>query len=163
MKYQTQKDERVISGKRKIQSHGFQIVWFALLVSVLVQQYLFKASFAQYAVEFLMVIGMSMYVVIANIIIGNDMFISKKRGQVIVVINSLVTGLTVSVISTIINYINYRDKIQHPTLVHLALVSGITFISTTVLAFIVLEIFYFINNKKQEAIDKKLNDDDIFE
>lgn len=163
MKNQTLKDERVINGKRKIQSHGFQIVWLVLLITVLIQQYLYKAPFTQYAVEFLIVIGMSIYVVIANIIIGNDIFNSKKRGQVIIVINSLVTGITVSVISTIINYINYSDKIQHSTPIHLALVSGITFLSTTALAFIVLEIFYFINNKKQEAIDKKLNEDDISE
>ncbi|WP_027291927.1 DUF6773 family protein [Robinsoniella sp. KNHs210] len=163
MKNQTLKDERVINGKRKIQSHGFQIVWLVLLITVLIQQYLYKAPFTQYAVEFLIVIGMSIYVVIANIIIGNDIFNSKKRGQLIIVINSIVTGISVSVISTIINYINYSDKIQHPTPIHLALVSGITFLSTTALAFIVLEIFYFINNKKQEAIDKKLNEDDISE
>lgn len=163
MKKQIGKDERVVAGKRKIQSDGFQIVWLVLLISVLIQQYLYKAPFTQYAIEILLCIAMSIYIIIANIVIGNDVFASKKRGQKIIVINSLVTGLTVSVINTITNYVNYNDKIQHPAIIHIVLVAGITFVSVTFFAFAVFAIFYLINNKKQQAIEEKLNDDDTTE
>ena len=163
MRKNIMQDERIIISKRKIQSDGFQIVWLVLLVSVLVQQYLFNAPFTQYAVEFFIFIAMSIYVLIANIVTGNDLFTSKRRGHITIMINSLVAGAIVAMINTAINYMNYNDKIQHPVVLHIALVAGIIFISTTLLAFVVLEIFYSINNKKQQSIDKKLNAEDICE
>ena len=73
------KDERVISAKRKIQSDGFSIVWFLLLISVLVQQYVFKAPFSQYVVEMVIWLTMSVYILILNIAKGNDIYLTNNK------------------------------------------------------------------------------------
>ena len=44
--------------------------------------------------------------------------------------------------------------------INTALVAGITFISATATTFIVLEIFYFANKKRQEHIEKELDKDE---
>lgn len=163
MKKQIVQDERIITAKRKIQSDGFSIVWLVLIISILIQQYLYNAPFSQYAVEFLVFIAMSIYVLIANIRIGNDIFFTEKKGHSTIILNSLVTGITVTVINTMINYINYSDKIQSSIITHLALVALITFISCTTLAFITLKVFHLYNQKKQQAINDKLNKEDMIE
>lgn len=47
MKNKIQKDERVLVQKRKIGSDAFNMLFFGLLISVLVQQYLFNSPFTQ--------------------------------------------------------------------------------------------------------------------
>lgn len=159
MKENKIQDERIVLTKRKIQSDGFQIVWCILIFSVLIQQYLYQAPFAQYAVEAFVLIGMSLYIVVANIVKGNDLFISKSRGKTIVIVNSLVAGGVVSIINVIMNYINYHDKIVGSLTIHLSIVALITFISATIMAFVVLQVFYLINNKKQQTIENELNNE----
>lgn len=163
MKNHKLQDERVIIAKRKIQSDGFQIIWIVLIISILIQQYLYNAPFTQYAVELFIFIAMSIYILIANIGIGNDIFTTEKRGRSMILINSITTGVTVTIINTMINYINYRDKIQSSIITQIILVAGITFVCSTILAFVVLKIFYTINKKRQHAINKKLNDDNLHE
>lgn len=163
MKNNQLQDERVTLAKRKIQSDGFQIIWLVLIISVLTQQYLYKATFIQYAVEFFILIIMSIYVLVANIGIGNDIFSNEKRSHSLILINSLVTGAVVTIVNTITNYINYSNRVQHSTALHLVLVAVITFVSCTVFAFIVLKLFYIVNNKRQRDITSKLNNDDLNE
>ncbi len=157
---QIQQDERVLAQKRKIGSDAFNILWVALLLSVLVQQYVLNAPFIQYAVEIVLFIAASTYVVIRNLVSGNDIFASKQGGQAIVIINSLVCGFTVAVINTILNYIKYSDRVRLPIAVNTALVAGITFISAAATAFIVLELIYLINEKKQKKIESQLNENE---
>lgn len=66
-------DERIAAQRRKIQSDACGILLIVLLVSTLVQQYVFDAPFSQYAVEFVCFVGASIYIVIRNIISGNDL------------------------------------------------------------------------------------------
>ncbi|MEA4813293.1 MAG: DUF6773 family protein, partial [Oscillospiraceae bacterium] len=136
MKKHIQQDERVLAQKRKIGSDAFNILWIGLLISVLVQQYLFNAPFAQYAVEFVLFIAASIYIVIRNLMVGNDLFRSPKGGQVIVIINSLVCGLTVAVINTILNYAKYSQTFKLPVSAETVLIAGITFISAAAIAFV---------------------------
>ncbi len=160
MKKHIQHDERVLAQKRKIGSDAFNIVWIGLLISVLVQQYLFDAPFTQYAVEMVLFIAASIYVVIRNLLGGNDLFDSKKRGQTIIITNSLVCGFTVTIINTILNYMKYSETTPLPIGVNTALVSGITFVCATLVAFIPLELFYLVNKKKQKDIESRLNEDE---
>lgn len=160
MKRQIQKDERVLAQKRKIGSDAFNILLFGLLISVLVQQYFFDAPFTQYAVEIFLFIAASIYVIIRNIVGGNNLFASKKGGQGIVIINSVVCGLTVTVINTILNYAKYRETVKLPIAVNTALVAGITFLSATAAAFVALELLYLVNKKKQKNIESHLNDNE---
>lgn len=160
MKKQIENDERVLTQKRKIGSDAFQILFFGLLVSVLVQQYFFNAPFAQYAVEIVLFIAVSIYVITRNLMVGNDLFASKKGGQAIVVVNSLVCGFTVAVINTVLNYAKYGEKVKLPIAVNTALVAGITFISAAATAFVALELLYLVNKKMQKNIEERLNDNE---
>lgn len=160
MKKHIKQDERVLAQKRKIGSDAFSILWIGLVISVLVQQYLFNAPFAQYAVEFVFFVAASIYIVIRNLIAGNDLFRSPKGGQVIVIINSLVCGLTVSVINTILNYAEYSKTVQLPLAAETALVAGITFISAAAIAFVPMELLYLANKKKQKSIEAKFDNED---
>lgn len=160
MKKSKQKDERVLAQQRKIGSDAFCIVWIGLIISVLVQQYAFDAPFKQYAVEIVMFIAMSCYILIRNLISGNDLFASKKGGQLIVVINSLVCGITVTAINTILNYGKYSDRVKLPSMVNTLLVAVVTFISATITAFIALELLHCANKKKQHKIESDLDDNE---
>lgn len=160
MKNQIQKDERVLAQKRKIGSDAFNILWIALIISVLVQQYFFNAPFVQYAVEIVLFIAVSIYIIIRNLIYGNDLFASKKGGQAIVIINSLFCGCTVTIINTILNYMQYSETVKLPIAINTVLVGGITFISATATAFVGLELMYLANNKKQKNIESHLNDNE---
>lgn len=160
MKKQIQKDERILAQQRKIGSDAFSILWIGLIISVLVQQYLFNAPFTQYAVEIVLFITMSFYILIRNLISGNDLFASRKGSQATVIINSLVCGLTVTIINTILNYAKYSDRVELPIAINTVLVAGITFVSATATAFIALELLYFANKKKQKKIESDLNDNE---
>ena len=59
-------DERIIAERREIQSRGYAWVVIILLISIFIQQFFMKAPFAQYAVEFFIVIGCGIYNIIAN-------------------------------------------------------------------------------------------------
>lgn len=104
-----QNDERVLAQKRKIQSDGFAILFFGLLLSVLVQQYIFNAPVSQYIVELILFIIMSIYLIVRNIMVGNDIFStntsSDTSSKKIIIINSFVCGLTITIINTTLNYI----------------------------------------------------------
>lgn len=160
MKKDIQQDERVLAQKRKIGSDAFNIIWIGLLVSTLVQQYLFDAPFTQYAVEIILFIVGSIYIVVRNLLCGNDLFAAKKNNHALVIINSLVCGITVTIINTVLNYIKYSDASPLPIGLNTVLVAGITFLCATITAFIPLEILYLANKKKQEKIENHLNADD---
>lgn len=159
MKNEKYVDERVLNEKRKIGNDAFNIIWIGLIISVIVQQYLYHAPFSQYAVEFILFFSISFYVVIRNIIIGNDLFNTKKSGQSVVILNSLVCGGTITVINTIQNYIQYKDSISLPIYLNTALVAGITFLSATLTAFIPMELLYLANKKRQKSLESKFDDD----
>lgn len=100
---------------------------------------------------------MSIYILIANIVKGNNMFTSKKRGHTMIIIQSVVAGIIVSIITTIQNYMSYGDKMQENIITNLILVALVTFISSATFTLIVLELFHLANNKKQQAINSELD------
>ncbi len=161
MNKQMIKDERVISAKRKIQSDGFSIVWFLLLISVLVQQYVFKAPFSQYVVEMVIWLTMSVYILILNIAKGNDIYLTNnKKSSLLIIIQSVFTGAAVAIIITIQNYFKYSEKVHDTIIKNTIAVAAVSFISATLGVFVILKILSYFNSKKQQRINSKLDDDD---
>lgn len=159
MKKDNIQDERIVSQKRKIGSDAFGIVFYGMLISILIQQYMFDAPFSQYAAEFILFVVAAIYVVFGNIIVGNNLFNNSFKGQKMVIINSVVCGLTISVITTTFNTINYGfEKMGGTPLI--AITSLITFFSGALTSFIGFEVLYLINKKRQKQIDDKYNDTD---
>ncbi|OOO00669.1 MAG: hypothetical protein ATN35_06200 [Epulopiscium sp. Nele67-Bin004] len=144
------RDERVILTKRKIQSDGFTIIWVLLLASVLIQQFIFQAPVAQYAVESIIFFIMSGYILVSNMIKGNDIApTSYKNNNAILSLQSALTGVATGAMV----YFLTEDNLG---------VSVLTFICCTVGAFIILKVLYYANNKKQENINNQFaNDEDM--
>lgn len=159
MKKKKIQDERVLAQTRKIGNDGFQILFGGLILSVLIQQYMFDAPFSQYAVELILLFISSLYVITRNLIIGNDLFTSQKIDQKLIIINSLVCGITVAVVNTTLNYIKLGDLFK-TNIVNTLLISFITFLCATVTSFVVFEMIYIINKKKQKQIEDKLNNEE---
>lgn len=152
-------DERVLVQKRKIQSDAFVILYFGLLLSVLIQQFIFKAPVSQYIVEFIFYICSSIYLLIRNILDGNDVFSSNKSAQKIILINSLVTGLTITIINTALNYIKLGDLFK-TDFINTLLISLITFLCITAIAFLAFKLLYLANMKIKNQIEAKYKDED---
>lgn len=151
-------DERVILQKRKIGSDAFAIIFYGLLISVLVQQFLLKAPFSQYAAELVIFLVGAVYILVRNIVVGNSLFGVGGRGQIIVVLNSLVTGATVAIIATVLNTINYGVKGMGGA-PNIALVALITFACGAIPAFIGFEALFLINKKRQQQIEERYGDE----
>lgn len=152
-------DERILSQKRKIQSDGFQLLSIGLLISALIQEFVYNAPFSQYGPELILFIAASAYVLIRNIRIGNDVFPSLGSGKKLIFINSIVCGLTVTVVSVISNYGRLGAMVT-TDIGNTIFVSLITFICGAVGSGIAFSILYRINRKRQQELEKQLNDDD---
>lgn len=156
MRKEKNQDERVLNQQRQIGSDAFQILFWALLLSVFIQQYLFAAPFSQYAVEVILVLGISGYAIIRNLRVGHDLF-AAKYSQKHVVLNSLVTGFLVAAVNTMLNFIKFRPSFD---LTNAAIILGITFLSSSILVFAVLESIYLLNKKRQKRIESMLDQED---
>lgn len=151
MKNNEIQDERIIAERRKIQSRGYAWIVTILLVAIIVQQFFMNAPFAQYAVEFFVLIGCGIYNIIANYKKGIDIWNPRGDGKKKILFNTLISGIA-SVI--LFAFLSNNYKINN-------LVSY--FVTFVAFFFIFRLIMIGINNKKQRAIDKELNDDDVIE
>jgi hypothetical protein len=101
----------------------------------------------------------AVYVVSRNIIAGNNLFTDTFKGQKIVVINSIVCGLTIAAITTTLNTTNLGlEKMGGAT--GIAMAALITFTCGAIVAFIGFEFLYIVNKKRQEQMEAKYNDAD---
>lgn len=152
-------DERIIYQKRKIGSDAFGILYFGLIVSILIQQFMFDAAFSQYAAEFILFMVAAIYVVIRSILVGNNIYGGRFTGQKMVVLNSIVCGLTIAAVTTTLNAINLgMGKMGGAS--GIVLIAIITFVSGALVAFAALEFLYILNRKRQEQMEAKYNDSD---
>lgn len=152
-------DERVVGQRRKIASDAFWIVFYGLIISVFIQQYVFDATFSQYAVEVIIFIIAGLYMVVRNILVGNDLFDNKASGQKLVVINSLVSGIIVGALTGTLNTFRYGYE-QMGGIYSIALASLISFVSVSLFTFAIFELFYIMNKKRQNKLDEKYGDKD---
>ncbi|MEG1003295.1 MAG: DUF6773 family protein [Clostridium sp.] len=159
MMKEKKQDERVLSQKRKIGSDAFQILFLGLFLSIFVQSYIFNFTFSQYAVEVILLIVGSLYVIVRNIIVGNDIFDSDKANQKFVIINSIICGVIVTAINITHNYIKFRGLFID-NMSDMIIASVITFICASVFTFVVLQVIYIVNKKKQIRIEMQLEDEE---
>lgn len=148
MKNIRNQDERVLTQRRRVQSDGFQLLIYALLISVVVQQFLFQAPPSQYMVEFLCVVGAGIYTTVRNFNLGNDI---SNFGQLNIkyIIKTTIWGGGISCLVFVI-------------------LSGEKNISDILINFVIFAIayggmaylFYYLNKKKQAKIEEDLDKDE---
>ena len=144
-------DERIIAERRKIQSRGYAWIVTILLISVIVQQFFMRAPFAQYAVEFFILIGCGIYNIIANYKKGIDIWNPAGDDKKKIFLNTLISGI-LSVI--LFAYLSGNHKMN-------SLLSY--FVGFVTFIFVFRLIMIGINRKKQEDIDKELNNEDVIQ
>ncbi|MGI6469407.1 MAG: hypothetical protein GXZ09_02940 [Syntrophomonadaceae bacterium] len=150
-------DERTIAQKRKIGSETCNLLLLALLVAILVQQFILNVPFAHYAAEFICFFGACSYLLIRNLTSGNDLYSRKNTGFKLVIINSLVCGFTICVVTGIANYARYGENAP-PNL--WLFTSLITFLCGTAGAFLSFSLLYYLNKRKQQNIENALDEEE---
>lgn len=152
-------DERVLAQRRKIGNDAFQLLWFVLIISVLIQQYVFDAPFSQYCVEFICFIVSSIYILIRNIYAGNDVYGPKASSKKIISINALVIGGSISITLTALNY-EKNENLKNVDLLEILGSALITFIVAAAVAYLVGTFIDQTNRKKQASIEAKFDEDE---
>ncbi|MBU3182782.1 DUF6773 family protein [Clostridium psychrophilum] len=155
MKNNLIQDERAVAQKRKIGSEACTLLLGGLVISLLIKEYIFNVPFSQYATELLCLLGASIYIVIRNIIAGNDLFETKGKGKKSVVLISLLVGLGVCISAGSANYARYGERYTDGRFFIVTL--AILFISGTVLTFLIYSPIYDLNQKRQKKIAEKLD------
>ncbi|WP_195198918.1 DUF6773 family protein [Faecalispora jeddahensis] len=163
MKKQNLQDERVLAQRRKINSEAYGILMIALLCSVLVQQRLLNAPFEQYAVELICFFGMSLYMIIRYLTLGLDIYGEEKRAKAFPFVNSVVTGIVITTINGVLNYTQYAEQYREDGIGYFIAVLAVTFISATVLTYVVLSSLKYLNAKRQAKIQKQLDEKELDE
>ena len=147
-------DERIIQAKHKINSDAFSILLVVLLASVVVQQYILKAPVAQYIIEAMAVIGITIYVAIRSLFAINESVDEVKGGAKKLVSNALIVGGSITVLNGILNYMQYGDRYETIWLFIATLVT--TFIFATLGAAILFIILKALSSYSQQRMEKKL-------
>jgi len=155
MKNNLIQDERAVAQKRKIGSEACNLLLGGLVISLLIKEYVFNVPFSQYATEVLCLFGASIYIVIRNIITGNNVFETKNNGKKSVVVSSLVGGLVTCVIGGIANYAKYGEKYTDGKFFLITL--AILFVCGTVITFLIYSFIYKLNQKRQKKIAEELD------
>lgn len=151
MKNNLIQDERAVAQKHKIGSEACNLLLGGLIISLLIKDYVFNLPFSQYATELLCLFGASIYIVIRNIIAGNDLFETKGKGKNSVGLISLVVGLAVCVIAGSANYARYGEKYTDGTFL---ITLAILFVSGTVLTFLIYSPIYKLNQRGRKKLQK---------
>jgi uncharacterized membrane protein len=150
-------DERIVAQQSKINGECFSLLYFGLLVSMVIQQFVMDAPFKQYAAEFICFFGVSLYIIVRNLMMGLNLFSNSKRPVYLSIITSLIAGTTVTVISGYSNYHNYTEHFQNDNFVLFLGSLSITFISSTLFTLVIFLLFNYLNKKKQVNIQKELD------
>ncbi|WP_097027178.1 DUF6773 family protein [Clostridium peptidivorans] len=148
-------DERAVAQKRKIGSEACNLLLGGLIISLLIKQYVFNIPSSQYATELICLFGAFIYIVIRNIIAGNDLYETKNNGKKSVIVSSLVGGLATCVIAGIANYARYGEKYTDGSLFMITL--AILFVSGTVVTLFIVSSIYILNQKRQKKIAEELD------
>lgn len=93
MKSVKNQDERVLSQRRKIQSDGFQLLIYVLLISVVIQQFFLQAPPSQYMGEFLCLVGAGFYNLIRTLNLADDFYCDNKGSGKRLFKNALFSGI----------------------------------------------------------------------
>ena len=146
-------DERILSERRRIQSRGYTYIIYALVLSIVIKMVFMDAGFEMYASELIILIGSGLYMIVANYLKGINIWsINANDGTNRFSKNLIIAG----VISIILNdnlkkYIGFEDS----------KLSAIVYtVSWTTVFSIISIVMYYLNKRKQEKIDKQLDDEE---
>lgn len=78
-----------------------------LIISVLIKQFVFDATFSEYAIEFIAFFGACFYILIRSIWVGNNIYSCDSQGNRLIIVNSLVIGVTITATAL---FLQIRDK-----------------------------------------------------
>ena len=148
-------DERILSERRRIQSRGYTYIIYALVTSIVIKMVFMDAGFEMYASELIILVGSGLYMIIANYSKGINIWsINPNDGT-----NRYSKNLIIAtVISIILN-----DNLKKYTGIGIsdskmtAIVYSVSWITIFSIISIVM---YYLNKKKQEKIDRQLDDEE---
>ncbi|WP_052356765.1 DUF6773 family protein [Faecalimicrobium dakarense] len=151
MKNVKNQDERVLTQRRKIQSDGFQLLIYALLILVVVQQFFLQAPPSQYMAEFLCLVGAGFYNLIRNLNIGNNLFGDDKGSGKRLFKNILFSGVGSVILFALLTGEKDIGDLLSYFLTFIVAFSGMNYL------------IYYISKKKQDKIERELDmdEDDI--
>ena len=152
-------DERVVTERRRINSEAFGIVMIVLLGSVLLQQFVFDTPFAHYAFEFICFIIASIYILVRNLMLGNNLFGENVKPKTSIIVRSVIAGLSGAVANGVYRNAQYGEA-SGGHLREFAASVAIVFICGTLGTLVVLYLIYALNIKKQKQIEKQFDEDD---
>lgn len=148
MKHSTIKDERILQERRKIQSTGYAWIVIILLASVIVQQFFMHAPFAQYAVEFFLLIGCGLYNTASTLKKGIDIWNPAGHGKKKLLLSTIGTGI-ISVI--FLAFLSGEHDVKNLAFYFVTFVVGL---------YIFRMIMIGINKRKQQAMDRILDEEE---
>ena len=151
MKTNQMNDERVINEKRKITTEAYGLIMIFLLISMLVKQFIFHSEFNEYAVEFIAFFGASIYIVIRNIFIGNNLYEENKKR---LPINSIIMGLSSTFALALLRYKEFNTRNDF------ILESIEVFIFTTLSSFLFIYIVNKVTQKRIKHMENKYDYED---
>ena len=153
MKKNILNDERVINEKRKITNEAFSLIMLILISSILVQQFVFKAHFSEYATEFICFFWALIYILIRNISVGNKIINDDSKKKKIIITNCLVIGIVI----TIINGFQVVKESNNTLEIFITLIG--TFLISTIAAAITMTVITKLNQHKINKIEIEFDDD----
>lgn len=141
-------DERILQQRRFIQSRGYAYLVLILAVSVLVQQFVLHAPFAQYAVEFFLLIGCGFYNLVCNCTRGIDIVNPTGKNPTQLLVESIETAVVgTAVLALLGGERDWQDLLFF-------------FIAFVAVMFGARLGLILLTRKKQEEIDKALDQDE---
>ena len=89
---------------------------------------------------------------------GLNMYGEGKWAKAFPVGNSIVTGIVVTAINGVLNYLQNAERYRTDGIGYFFAMLAITFISVTILVFAVQSIFGWLNKKNQARIQRQLDE-----
>lgn len=141
------RDERIVAQRRKIQSDAYQILIYCLIASIVVQQFILHAPFAQFAVELFCLLGAGIYAVVRHLSAGIDIWNTDLPGGKGLFLGSMLFGVLAAVLFMLLS-----GEKRMGTL-------ALFFLAVTVCHYLVQLLLRHLIRKKQKQIDDALEDD----
>lgn len=145
MKRQAETDERILQEKRKVQSDVCQLLVCGLLLATLIQQYFFHAPLAQYAVELVAALLTAGYVVVRNLIAGNNTETNAPAKRTL--LGALGSGAVVAVLLVVLAGFN-------------AVETAVFILCYVPISFLVVQGLSSLSARRRKKLDRELGGDE---
>lgn len=160
MKFNKIKDERVVQLSQQIQSEAYFVTMFLLLTSVFVKSYSMDLPLSQYAVELGIVVLSTLYVAVRGMTVGYNFMATSKVGKTLTLSSIFIMSLIITGVTAVKNYSLYGSKYTGLLDGHFIAVIVIMFLSSIVFMSVIFALLYWLNQKGQQRIERKLNEEE---